>query len=158
MTYNLHIMLRFELEQEMLAGRVNFADLPELWNARMNQYLGVTPANDAEGVLQDVHWPSGLIGYFPSYTLGNVLSAQFFDQACREVPAIPAQIAAGEFGPLLTWLREKIYRHGRKFTPGELVQRVIGGPLNAGPYLRYLWGKYQALYRLEASKTLPADD
>jgi carboxypeptidase Taq len=148
-TYDLHIMLRVELEQEMLAGRVAFADLPAIWNERMRAYLGVTPPNDAAGVLQDIHWADGYLGYFATYTLGNILAAQFFAQARRELPELEAQHGRGEFAPLLGWLREKIYRHGRKFTLNELVQRVTGGPLSTGPYLEYLRAKYGEIYGVE---------
>lgn len=154
-TYNLHIMLRFELEQEVLNGAVKVADLPEAWNARMKEYLGVAPADDAEGVLQDIHWADGYIGYFTTYTLGNLLSVQFFDRACKDIPSLPAQIAAGEFADLLNWLRQKIHRHGRKFTMGELVQRVTGGPLSAEPYLEYLRRKYQSIYGLDNVRSKP---
>ena len=150
-TYDLHIMLRFELEQAMLAGSLDLADLPEIWNAHMREYLGVTPPNDAQGVLQDIHWADGLFGYFATYSLGNVMSAQIYEQAARELPDLDAQYASGEFRPLLDWLREKIYRHGRKFTAPELAQRVTGRPVSTEPYLRYLREKFGALYGIEAA-------
>jgi carboxypeptidase Taq len=136
------------LEQALLEGEVTCDALPEVWNGSMRQYLGVTPPNDAEGVLQDIHWSSGYLGYFATYTLGNVLAAQFFAQARRELPGLEAQIAQGQFAGLLRWLQEKIYRHGRKFTLHELAQRVTGGPLSPGPYLAYLREKYGQIYGL----------
>lgn len=150
-TYNLHIFLRFELERALLNGRLDVADLPEAWNAKMEEYLGVTPPDDAQGVLQDVHWSAGLFGYFPSYTLGNLLGAQFYDEALGETPALSSQIAAGDFGPLLTWLRKHIHQHGKKFTPAELIERATGESLTAEPFLTYLRKKYGHIYELDTS-------
>jgi carboxypeptidase Taq len=147
-TYNLHIFLRFELEQELLEGRLTVADLPQAWNAKMQDCLGVTPANDAQGVLQDVHWADGYLGYFPTYALGNLLSVQFYNQALEEMPDLPEQIARGQFSALLTWLRDNIHTHGKKFTPAELVQRVTGGEMSAAPFLAYLREKYSEIYGL----------
>ena len=147
-TYNLHIFLRFELENDLLEGKVRVADLPAAWNAKMEEYLGITPANDGEGVLQDIHWASGLLGYFPTYALGNLLSVQFFDQALAENPSLPEQIESGQFSELLGWLRGKVHRHGRKFTPAELVRRVTGSDLQATPYMAYIRAKYGEIYRL----------
>jgi len=147
-TYNLHIFLRFELEQELLERRLAVADLPQAWNAKMEQYLGVTPPDDAQGVLQDVHWAHGGLGYFPSYALGNLLSAQFYNQALEEMHDLPEQIAQGQFGALRTWLRNNIYTHGKKLTPAELVQRVTGGEVSAAPFLAYLREKYSEIYGL----------
>lgn len=147
-TYNFHIFLRFEIENLLLEGQVTVADLPELWNAKMEEYLGLRPRNDALGVLQDIHWASGTFGYFPTYCLGSLLSAQFYAQAVSELPQIPSQIEAGEFGPLLQWMRAKIHRVGRKFTPAELVQRVTGGPIRTEPFLAYVRQKYGEIYGL----------
>ncbi len=148
-TYNLHIMLRFELEKDLLEGRLPVRDLRDAWNAKMEAYLGITPPDDGKhGVLQDVHWSSGLIGYFPTYSLGNFLSVQYWDKALRDVPSIPDDIARGEFGSLLGWLRENIHQHGRKYWPAELTQRVTGEPIQVGPFLRYLKEKYTAIYGL----------
>jgi carboxypeptidase Taq len=147
-TYNLHIFLRFELEQELLEGRLTVADLPQAWNAKMQDCLGVIPANDAQGVLQDVHWADGYLGYFPTYALGNLLSVQFYNQALEEMPDLPEQIARGQFSALLTWLRDNIHTHGKKFTPAELVQRVTGGEMSAAPFLAYLREKYSEIYGL----------
>lgn len=145
-TYNLHIFIRFELELEMIAGRLDMSRLPEIWGDKMEEYLGIRPANDAEGVLQDIHWASGLFGYFPTYTLGNVLSVQFFNQAVQDHPAIPDEMAAGSFDTLRLWMKTNIHELGRKFSPGELVKRVTGGPLTVGPYLQYIRDKYSAIY------------
>ena len=141
-TYNLHIILRFELEQELLAGSVDLEDLPAIWNARMKDYLGVEPPNDAVGVLQDMHWAVGAIGYFSTYALGNVVSGQLWEKITAAIPDLDDQFERGEFGALAEWLRENLWRHGRKFTPSELIERVTGTGLDPDPYLRYLRGKY----------------
>jgi carboxypeptidase Taq len=147
-TYNLHVLLRFELENDLLEGRLSVADAPAAWNARMQEYLGLTPPDNARGVLQDIHWSIGIFGYFPTYSIGNLLSVQLWEKAVSDIPAIPDQIARGEFAPLLGWLRENVHRHGRRYLPNELVQRVTGEPLQSGPYLRYLTEKYSELYAL----------
>jgi len=147
-TYNLHIFVRFEVENLMLERKVQLADLPELWNTKMEEYLGVRPDDDANGLLQDVHWSSGYLGYFPTYSLGNILSAQFFQQAVSELPDIPAQIEGGEFAPLLDWMRTNIHAHGAKYTPAELVERVTGGPIRTEPFLDYVRAKYSEIYDL----------
>src|SRR5260370_324370 len=134
-TYNLHILLRFELEQAMLAGEIIPRDIPAAWNQRMKKYFGITPPDDAKGCLQDIHWSGGAIGYFPTYTLGNLYAAQFFEQAQSDLGDLPAQFARGEFIPLLNWLRENIHRHGKRYRAGELVLRITGKPLSAGPLL-----------------------
>ena len=141
-TYNLHIILRFELEQELLAGSVDLEELPEIWNQRMLDYLGVEPPNDALGVLQDMHWAVGAIGYFSTYALGNVISGQLWERLTAEIPDLHDQFEQGEFGALAGWLQEHLWRHGRKFTPRELIERITGGGLDSEPYLRYLRGKY----------------
>jgi len=148
-TYNLHVMLRFDLERALLNGELAVADLPEAWNARMQADLGLTPPADGDGVLQDVHWFDGFIGGgFQGYTLGNVMSAQFFAAAKTAHPQIPSQIRAGSFDTLRGWLTENIYRHGKKFTADELICRATGGPLSIDPYMTYLRGKYGELYGL----------
>jgi len=150
-TYNLHIFLRFELEQELVTGRLSVPDLPAAWNAKMESYLGLTPPNDALGVLQDIHWSIGALGYFPTYALGNVLSGQFFGQIRQEMPDLSEQFSRGEFEPLLTWFVDKIHRHGRKYTANELLQRVTGAPsIEAGPYLAYIKQKFTDIYGLPA--------
>ncbi|MBN1887604.1 MAG: carboxypeptidase M32 [Thermoflexales bacterium] len=147
-TYNLHILLRFDLENDLLEGRLKVVDLPAAWNAKMEEYLGLTPPDDAQGVLQDVHWASGLIGYFPTYALGNLLAAQLFERIRLDLPGLDAHVEAGQFAPLLDWLRQHVYCHGAKFTPADLIQRVTGQPLQAGPFVRYLKAKYGELYGL----------
>ena len=141
-TYNLHIILRFELEQELLADTIDLEELPEIWNQRMQDYLGVEPPNDALGVLQDMHWAVGAIGYFSTYALGNVISGQLWEKVTAEIPDLHAQFEQGEFGALATWLQKNLWRHGRKFMPRELIERITGGGLDPEPYLRYLRGKY----------------
>jgi carboxypeptidase Taq len=141
-TYNLHIILRFELEQELLAGSIELEELPEIWNVRMREYLGVEPTSDALGVLQDMHWAVGAIGYFSTYALGNVISGQLWNKVTDAIPDLDEQFERGEFGALAEWLRENLWRHGRKFTPAELLERITGGGLDPEPYLRYLRGKY----------------
>jgi carboxypeptidase Taq len=149
LTYNLHVILRFDLELALLEGTLSVADLPAAWHARYASDLGVTAPNDTDGVLQDMHWFSGFVGgMFQGYTLGNILGAQFYDAALRAHPGIPAEIARGEVGTLRGWLTENVYRHGRKYTADELVQRATGGPMSSAPYLRYLRGKYGELYEL----------
>jgi carboxypeptidase Taq len=149
-TYNLHIMMRFDLELELLEGHLRVKDLPEAWRARMQADLGVAPGDDPEGCLQDVHWYGGTVGGgFQSYTIGNILSAQFYAAALKARPGIPLEIAKGEFETLHGWLREHLYQHGRKFQPGEVVMRATGGPMSTTPYLAYLRAKYGELYRLD---------
>jgi len=144
-TYNLHVMLRFDLELQLLEGSLSVRDLPEAWHERFETDFGITPPDDRDGVLQDVHWYGGSIGgAFQGYTIGNILSAQFYEQALIAHPDIPAEIRAGKFSTLHNWLKENIYQHGRKYTAAELVEQVTGGPLKIEPYMRYLKGKYQA--------------
>jgi carboxypeptidase Taq len=148
-TYNLHIMLRFDLELALLEGRLRAKDLPEAWRARMQADLGVVPADDRDGCMQDVHWFSGGIGgEFQSYTIGNVLSAQIYDAAVAAHPDIPREIASGHFVTLHGWLRQHVYRHGRKYKPAELIARATGAPMSTGPYLAYLRRKYGEIYNL----------
>jgi carboxypeptidase Taq len=146
-TYNLHIILRFELEQEMLAGTVDLERLPEEWNRRMWDYLGIEVPDDTRGVLQDTHWAIGSVGYFPTYALGNLISAQIWERIVAEIPDLTAGFARGEFAPLRDWLRENLHRHGRKFTPAETLERVVGTPqIDPEPYVRYLRAKIGDLY------------
>lgn len=145
-TYNLHIMLRFELERALIQGTIHVDDLPELWHDTMEDYLGIRPASDAEGVLQDIHWSLGSIGYFPTYALGNLMSAQLHDQIQEDVPDLDRHLAAGQFDALLEWLRTHVHQHGRKFQAPELLQRITGHDLQADPWLRYIRTKYEALY------------
>jgi carboxypeptidase Taq len=144
-TYGLHIILRFELEQELLAGRLAVADLPEAWNALTLELFGLEVPNDALGVLQDVHWSDGSFGYFPTYQLGNVLSVQIWERAKDAIPDVDEQIERGDFAELHGWLRENLYSLGRKFTPVETIERIAGGPIDPQPYLRYLRDKLGTL-------------
>ena len=151
-TYNLHVMLRFELELKLLEGKLRVKDLPEAWRAAMRSDLGIAPPDDRDGCMQDVHWYGGTIGgAFQSYTIGNILSAQFHAAALSAHPEIPREIENGQFGTLHAWLRDSIYRHGRKFPPIEIVKRTAGGPMSMRPYLAYLRGKYGALYHLPSA-------
>jgi carboxypeptidase Taq len=151
-TYNLHVMLRFDLELDLLEGRLAVRDLPEAWRARMKADFGLTPPTDRDGCLQDVHWYSRRIGGgFQSYTIGNVLSAQFYAAALRAHPDIPQEIAKGQFATLHGWLQKNLYAHGRKFTPDELTVRASGAPMSLSPYLAYLREKYGELYRLPSA-------
>jgi len=148
-TYNLHIMMRFDLELDLLEGRLAVKDLPEAWRARIAADLGIGPDDDRDGCLQDVHWFSGGIGgTFQGYTIGNILSAQFYAAAVKAHPEIPPEIARGQFDTLHRWLGAHVYQHGRKFEPNELMSRATGSPMTIGPYLEYLHGKYGELYRL----------
>ena len=148
-TYNLHVMLRFDLELDLLEGRLAVKDLPEAWRARFKAVLGLEPPDDRDGCLQDVHWYSGGIGgAFQSYTIGNILSAQLYAAAVEANPGIPGEVRQGAFGTLHGWLRDRVYRHGRKFLPEETVRRATGRPTSIEPYIAYLRTKYGELYRL----------
>lgn len=146
--YNLHIFLRFELERALIAGDLSVADLPAAWNEKTKEYLGFTPQDDAQGVLQDVHWSAGLFGYFPTYSLGTVLSVQLYNEAIKDAPDIPEEIARGEFATLKAWMHDKIYRHGTRYTPVELIQKATGRPMDPKPYVAYITEKFGELYRL----------
>lgn len=148
LTYNLHVLTRFELECDILTGALSVQDLPEAWNAKYTEYLGVTPSNDAEGCLQDVHWSMGSIGYFPTYSMGNLLSYQIWAKLQEDLGHTDALIEAGDFAPILGWLKEKVYSQGRKYTPRELVTRVTGKPMDASDYLAGLGQKYKDIYNL----------
>lgn len=145
-TYNLHIMLRMELEIALIEGSLQVKDLPEAWNSRIKAYLGLTPPNDAQGVLQDVHWSSGMFGYFPSYALGNLISVQLWEKIHQDIPNLEAQIEKGEFAALLDWLRKNVHSQGAKFDPQELVMKVTGSKIDPAPYLKYLETKYKSVY------------
>lgn len=145
-TYNLHIIIRFELEQALLGGDVTVADLPGAWDEKYQQYLGIKAPSAADGVLQDVHWSAGLMGYFPTYALGNLYASQFFDHAKGELRDLEEQFAAGKFNPLRDWLRLNIHRHGRRYGASELVQHVTGKPLSHEPLMNHLNSKYGELY------------
>ena len=149
-SYNLHIMLRTEIEMGLLDGALAVDDLPQIWNARMQDYLGLSPPNDREGLLQDVHWSAGYFGSFPCYTLGNIMAAQVMAAAREQLPDLDDRLAAGDYRSLLAWLEERIYRHGRAYSAGELLRQVTGDELNVQPLLRYLEAKYSDLYGLSA--------
>jgi carboxypeptidase Taq len=146
-TYNLHIFIRFELEQDLINSKLTVGDLPEAWNAKYQSYLGITPPDNAQGVLQDVHWSSGLFGYFPTYALGNILSVQIWN-TMMQAPGLKDRLTRGDFRSVKTWLNKNVHVHGRKFTTQEIAQRVTGGPLTVGPYLEYIEHKYKELYKL----------
>ncbi len=147
-TYNLHVMVRFDLENDLVEGKLKVADAPEAWRAKMREYLGLAPSNDAEGVLQDIHWAMGSLGYFPTYSIGNLFSVQLFERALRDDPEIPSAIERGDFRRLLDWLRLNVHQHGRKFTLDELARRVTGESLQTRSYLSYLHKKYGEIYSL----------
>jgi carboxypeptidase Taq len=146
-TYGLHIMFRFELEIALLNGDLRVADAPAAWNEKVRDYLGITPPTDTQGILQDIHWTGGL-GGFQGYQLGNIIASQLWESILKAHPDLPDRIERGEFSTLLGWLNTNIHQHGRKFDPGDLVERATGAPLSAEPYLRYLRGKFGAIYGL----------
>ena len=147
-TYNMHIMLRLELEIGMVEGTIKVKDLPEIWNAKMDEYLGIVPPDDDKGVLQDVHWSGGAMGYFSTYALGNLISAQLWEKINADIPDLEDQFRKGEFGALLAWLREKLHVHGRKYEPQEIVQHLTGSKINSDAYVRYLKQKFGEIYGL----------
>ncbi|MCX6059551.1 MAG: carboxypeptidase M32, partial [Chloroflexi bacterium] len=147
-TYNLHIMLRLELEIGMIEGNIDLKNLPEIWNTKMQEYVGITPPDDAHGVLQDIHWSAGLFGYFPTYALGNLVSAQLWEKINKDIRGLDDQIRSGKFDSLLNWLREKIHIHGHKYDPQDLIQKVTGSKINSAAYVRYLPKKYSDIYGL----------
>ncbi len=145
-TYSFHIILRYELETMLLDRELKVKDAPELWNAKMKEYLGITPANDAEGILQDVHWSYGMLGYFPTYVVGNLISAQLQEAMTGDLGDTGGLVERGEFAPILAWMREKVHAHGRKYEPEELLQKSIGQKLQVGPFVKYITTKYSELY------------
>jgi carboxypeptidase Taq len=147
-TYSLHVILRFELELALIEGTLDAADLPAAWAAKMKQFLGIEVPDDLHGVLQDIHWSEGIIGYFPTYAIGNVLAAQLWEVARADMPQLDDDLRAGQLSALRVWLREKIHRHGRLLTPPELIEQATGGPLDPEPMLAHLRTKYGALYHL----------
>jgi carboxypeptidase Taq len=147
-TYNLHILVRFELERALVSGDLKVADLPAAWNEAYKHYLGIVPQNDLEGCLQDGHWSEGLIGYFPTYTLGNLLGAQLFARACADVRDLDREFARGRFGGLLEWLRDNVHRHGRRYSAHRLIEKATGSPPDHRPLVQSLTRKYTELYGL----------
>jgi carboxypeptidase Taq len=143
-SYGLHLILRFELEQELIEGRLAVADLPDAWNARFEELMGVAPPDDAHGVLQDSHWAGASFGYFPTYLLGSVLSVQIWEKARSAIPGLEEQIGRGDFAELHAWLRENLYTYGRKLQPADLIRQVVGGPIDPQPFLAYLREKADA--------------
>lgn len=146
-SYNLHIMLRLELEIGMIEGKIHSRELPAIWNDKMEEYLGHRPDNDREGVLQDVHWPGGMIGYFSTYALGNLISAQLWEKMLQDQPSVPEDMAWGHFAGILQWLRENVHRHGLRYSSQDLVKRITGHGIDPDPYMRYLTEKYRAIYQ-----------
>jgi carboxypeptidase Taq len=147
-TYNLHILLRFEIEQGLFSGRIAVSDLPSIWNRKMEEYLGIVPPDDARGVLQDTHWSCGLFGYFPTYTLGNLYAAQFYAQARKEIPDLEEAIGRGELRSLRDWLRDRIHKRGMLFRPQELCREVTGKALDPSHFFEYLEQKFGEIYGL----------
>ncbi|MDD3716842.1 MAG: carboxypeptidase M32 [Candidatus Marinimicrobia bacterium] len=147
-TYSLHIMLRFDIESKIINEGLKVSELPELWNAKVREYLNITPKNDAEGVLQDVHWSFGGFGYFPSYAMGNLYGAKLMEKAEHDIPGFWNKIKKGEFLPLKEWLNEKVHKHGRFYDPEDLIKKISGAPLSAEPFMDYLEKKYSEIYRL----------
>jgi carboxypeptidase Taq len=147
-TYNLHIMLRLEMEIGLMEGSIKAKDAAEVWKEKFKAYLGIVPPNNKEGVLQDVHWSSGLFGYFPTYALGNLVSSQLWERMVKDNPDVETQIEAGDFSKLLGWYREHIHQYGAKYEPQELVQKVTGEKINAAPFMRYLKNKFGKIYGL----------
>ena len=151
-TYNMHVLLRFELENQLLESTLKVKDLPEAWNALFKSYLGLNVPNDREGALQDIHWSYVSFGIFPGYTIGNLIGAQLMEKIHTDMPDLDAQIETGQFASLLGWLRKNVHRHGRKFTPNELMERATGQPLTAAPWIAYVQRKFGALYALHAGR------
>jgi carboxypeptidase Taq len=147
-TYGLHIILRFELEQEMVEGKIAVEDLPEVWNERFRSYFGLDVPDDAQGVLQDVHWAAGLIGYFPTYAIGNLVAGQLWDRLRLDLPDLDAQMSAGELTGLREWLRENVHRHGSKWGANEVLERVTGAPIAVAPFMSYLRDKLGGVYEI----------
>jgi carboxypeptidase Taq len=147
-TYNLHIMVRFEIERDLFRGDLQPADLPAAWNAKYRQYLGITPPTDREGVLQDIHWSWAYFGYFPTYSLGTVYAAQLEAALRCDVPDLDAQMAAGEWSAPLQWMRSHVHRLGMLYRPAELIEHATGKPPSTDDYVAYLTRKYTALYEL----------
>ncbi|MEJ2231426.1 MAG: carboxypeptidase M32 [Nitrospirales bacterium] len=154
LTYNLHIMVRFEIELDVIEGRMQVEDLPEVWNAKIQEYLGIVPPSDAEGVLQDMHWSFGAFGYFPTYTLGNLYAAMLFRQAQKDLPDLDQAISQGNLLPLKSWLNDKVHRWGRQYTAAELIPRVTGQNLTTEPFIQDLEQKFSNLYQFSTTSSI----
>lgn len=148
LTYHMHIILRFELEREMIAGTTAVDEVPDAWNAKMKEYLGIVPPSPAKGCLQDIHWSHGAFGYFPSYSMGSVLAVQLYDTAVAEDPRIVEELGRGRCGALRDWMERRVYEYGKKLPPAKLVERVTGSPLTVQPFVRYAREKYSEIYGL----------
>ncbi len=148
LTYSLHIVLRFEIELGLIEGKINFENLPEVWNEKFREYFGIVPPNDSLGVLQDIHWSWGNIGYFPTYTLGSMIAAQLFAAAEKDIPNLATNVAQGRFDELRSWLNEKIWCHGKRYLTKELISKATGKEPNPDDYLNYLKNKYSEIYEL----------
>jgi carboxypeptidase Taq len=148
LTYNLHIMVRYEIEKALIAGEIEVKDLPAIWNGKMQEYLGITPVNDSEGVLQDIHWSFGGFGYFPSYSLGNLYAAQILNKIQQDVPEFYESIEKGNFQVIQKWLKGNIHQYGSLYTPNELIVKATGEELNADYLVKYLEEKYSRVYKL----------
>jgi len=146
LTYNLHIFIRFEIEKDLIGGSLSTGEIPSVWNEKYRNYLGITPPDDARGCLQDIHWAHGSFGYFPTYTIGNLLSAQLYNKALEDHPSIPSEIEQGNMRTLLGWLRDRVHRHGSRYTFAELVMEITGGEVQVGPFMKYLSDKFRELY------------
>ncbi len=147
-TYNLHIILRFEMERQLIDGALAVKDVPDAWNAKMQDLLGVSPECDREGCLQDIHWSMGTFGYFPTYALGNLYAAQIFETANRDIPDLADRIGRGDFATLLEWLRENIHRHGQRYRSDDLIQKITGKSMSTQPFMNYLHAKFSPIYGL----------
>ncbi|MFX1572614.1 MAG: carboxypeptidase M32 [Promethearchaeota archaeon] len=147
-TYGLHIILRFEIEKDLVEGKIRVSELPEIWNSKMEEYLGIVPANDKEGVLQDIHWSMGSIGYFPTYFLGSLYASQIYSDAIKKIPHLPEDYKKGEFSNLLAYLRENIHQHGSVYRANDLIKRVTGEDLNPDYFFKYVEEKFYPIYRL----------
>ncbi|HOE57681.1 MAG TPA: carboxypeptidase M32, partial [Bacillota bacterium] len=147
-TYNLHIMIRYEIEKALINGEIKVADLPEAWKEKMKEYLGIVPPDDSKGVLQDVHWAGGSFGYFPSYTLGNIYSAQLYNTARKEIKDFDSLVLNGELFKIKEWLAEKIHKHGKLLKPSEILMQVTGEEINPEYMIDYLENKYKEIYKL----------
>ena len=147
-TYNLHIMLRLEMEIGLMEGSIDAKDAADVWKEKFNAYLGIVPPTNREGVLQDVHWSSGLFGYFSTYALGNLVSVQLWNRMLQDIPDAAQQVEAGEFSKILGWYREHVHQYGSKYEPQELVQKITGEKINSAPFTRYLKDKFGKIYNL----------